>query len=93
MESELREKEGGYDLEFLANPPDSLLCLICLSVARSPWQHAMCGRLFCKSCLDNYQTKGHKMCPNCKEENPQYFPDIKSESTQLKKPSPQTLRS
>ena len=79
LKMEPEKEEGGYDLEFVTKPPDSLLCLICLSVARSPWQHVTCGRLFCKSCLDEYRAKQFQnTCPNCREENPQYCLDNRS---------------
>ena len=77
---EPKYEAGGYDLEFVSNPPDALMCLICLLVARSPWQHGACGKLFCKSCLDKHKSKSrNSTCPSCRRENPQYFEDNKSE--------------
>ena len=78
--------EGGYDLDFVSPPPDPLLCLICQAVAKAPQQHVTCGRLFCKTCLEKYQRRRNSnkrrrnsnVCPNCRESNPQYFPDSKS---------------
>ena len=72
---------GGYDLEFVSVPSDYLTCLICQCVARSPWQHQACGRLFCVSCLNEHTLRVSNTCPNCRG-NPQYFEDTKSESNQ-----------
>ena len=58
---------------FVSEPDDSLKCLICLEVAEEPWEHDMCGRLFCKECLDRHGKD--KPCPNCRAEQPQYFED------------------
>ena len=69
---------SGYESNFVSEPDDALKCLICLAVARDPWQHGECGRLFCQSCL-NKHGKG-KPCPNCRMEQPQYLMDAKSKS-------------
>lgn len=76
---QLQVEEGGHEMDFVSEPPDSLKCLICLSVARVPWQHSTCGRLFCMSCL----VRNRERCPNCREDNPQYFEDNKSESISI----------
>ena len=62
--------------KFVSEPEDDLLCVICLEVAEEPWQHADCGRLFCKKCLDKLGKD--KPCPNCRKEQPQYFNDSRS---------------
>ena len=62
--------------KFVSEPEDDLLCLVCLEVAEEPWQHADCGRLLCKKCLDTLGKD--KPCPNCREEEPQYFNDSRS---------------
>ena len=62
-----------YQFNFKKEPDDSLRCLICLEVAIDPVQH-MCGRLFCKECIEQC---GDNPCPNCREEDPQYFPDTR----------------
>ena len=62
--------------KFVSEPEDDLLCLICLEVAEEPWQHADCGRLLCKKCLDKLGK--NKPCPNCRKEQPQYFNDSRS---------------
>ena len=61
---------------FMTEPEDDLLCIICLEVAEEPWQHGECGRLLCKKCLNKLGRK--KPCPNCREENPKYFTDSRS---------------
>ena len=66
-----------YKYKFVSEPDDAHKCLICLDVAEEPWQHGECGRLFCKECLDRYGRD--KYCSYCKMEQPQYFPDNKSE--------------
>ena len=68
--------ETGYECNFVSEPDDALKCLICLAVARDPWQHGECGRLFCKNCLNGllHQTP----CPNCRTEQPTYFKDNRS---------------
>ena len=61
---------------FVSEPDDALECQVCLEVAEEPWQHDMCGSLFCKKCLDEY---GKDIpCPNCWDEQPQYFVDTRS---------------
>ena len=85
LEMEPEKEEGGYDLEFVTKPPDSLLCLICLSVVRSPWQHGTCGRLFCDSCLGKCRRR-NRSCPSCRGRNAKYFQDSKSEWENLDLP-------
>ena len=73
------ELASGYDcIDFVSEPDDSLTCLICLAVARDPWQHGHgnCGRLFCEFCLNKHGKD--KPCPNCRMERPSYFEDSRS---------------
>ncbi len=61
---------GGYDLNWLEDPPDDLKCLICLCVARDPHQHPgddinECGKVFCHACITKYRKK-KTTCPNCR---------------------------
>ena len=67
---------SGYECNFVSEPDDALKCLICLAIARDPWQHGECGRLFCQNCLKHGNKK--KPCPNCRMEKPQYLKDAKS---------------
>ncbi len=73
---------GGYDLNWLKDPPDDLKCLICLCVARDPHQHPgddtnECGKVFCHSCITEYQMN-NSTCPNCRKDLT-FFKDAKSE--------------
>ena len=69
-----------YKYKFVSEPDDALKCPICLDVAEEPWQHVECGRIFCKECLDKYGRD--KCCSYCTMDQPQYFPDNKSELLQ-----------
>ncbi len=64
--------------KFVAEPPDELLCLICLEVARDPLQHEACGKLFCEECIDEHGR--NKPCPNCREDHSSYYLDKRSKS-------------
>ena len=57
---------GGYDYQFVEEPPDSLKCLICLLVTRDPQQHGGCGKLFCQSCIAAYRVMRNE-CPHCRQ--------------------------
>ncbi len=62
---------GGYDLNWLEEPPDDLKCLICLCVARDPHQHPgddtnECGKVFCHGCIIEHK-KNETTCPNCRK--------------------------
>ena len=57
----------GYDHQFLEPPPDGLLCLICLCVARDPQQINCCGKVFCKGCLEVHK-KHSTVCPQCRKD-------------------------
>ena len=73
--------DGGYHSNFVNKPNDSLTCLICLGVARSPLQHETCGKLFCQSCIAELKDKADITvpdCPHCRGRRPKYFTDIKS---------------
>ena len=76
---------GGYDYKFVETPPDKLVCQICLLVARSPHQVTCCGKVYCKTCLDEHKRHSlrsiySKECPNCRKIG-QNFPDIRGEWT------------
>ena len=43
---------AAYKYQFVSEPDNALKFLICLEVAEEPWQHAECGKLFCKKCLN-----------------------------------------
>ena len=57
----------GYDQDqFVDPPPDDLVCLICLSVARDPQQVNCCGKVLCKTCLEELKRYSN-ICPHCKK--------------------------
>ena len=59
----------GSKYNFIQDPSDSLTCQICYSVASSPQQHSQCGKLFCKTCVEDYRDKNEQgTCPNCRQE-------------------------
>lgn len=66
MASNIREI-GGYDYEFVdTDLPDEFQCPICTLVPRDVHQASCCGKMFCKSCLDELKrTSAHYLCPNC----------------------------
>ena len=57
----------GYDHQFVEPPPDDLLCLICLCVARDPQQINCCGKVLCKGCLEEHK-KNSTVCPQCRKD-------------------------
>ena len=57
----------------LTEPPSELRCQICFEVARDPLQHEVCGKLFCKECLEEYGRS--KPCPSCMKESSHYCED------------------
>ena len=59
-------KLGGHDLEFVNEPPDALVCLICTLVARDPHQMDCCGRVYCQLCLSEHK-KHSDLCPQCRK--------------------------
>ena len=66
----------GYDHQFIDQPPDDLLCLICLSAARDPQQLTCCGKVLCKVCLEDLK-KHSNDCPQCRKPIVS-FPDTRS---------------
>ena len=79
MASNIREM-GGYDYEFVdTNLPDEFQCPICTLVPRDVHQASCCGKMFCKSCLDELKrTYTRHTCPNCRTNltNNHFFPDV-----------------
>ena len=61
---------------FVSEPDDALVCVICLEIAEDPWQHGKCGKLLCMECLEKLGK--NTPCPNCRMEQSQYFEDSKS---------------
>ena len=72
---------GGYDCNFIEDPPDELVCQICTLVALHPYQSTCCGRIYCKRCVEDYRRKQEESmgdrkfnCPNCRK-RASTFPD------------------
>jgi hypothetical protein len=76
--AEKQQLIGGYDLDFVDNPPDDLLCLICLFPAKDAVQLNCCGKIFCHTCLSQY-SKTKKECSNCRRTTGTPFNDMRSE--------------
>ena len=60
-------KDGGYDCDLIEEPPDDLVCPICLLPPRKPHLISCCGRKLCHSCVDRVQQAGQP-CPCCRGE-------------------------
>ena len=56
---------GGFDYDFVEDPPKEMHCPICLLVLRDPILTGCCGNHFCQSCIQQVR-KQHKPCPLCK---------------------------
>ena len=75
------EKNGGYDYQFVDEKklPDECTCPICTLVQREAHQVICCGKIYCKSCLDELKRKSDNFnCPNCRnslEGEHKYLPD------------------
>ena len=67
-------QSGGYDYEFVnTNLPDEFECPICTLVPRDVHQASCCGKMFCKSCLDELKrTSTNYVCPNCRKDLEKY---------------------
>ena len=57
---------GGYDFDFVEQPPDELTCSICQLVLRDPQLTSCCGHHFCQSCVAQILAEWSP-CPLCKE--------------------------
>ena len=60
----LGSEKGGFDFNFI-NVPDELICQICHCVAREPQQVSCCGKVYCKTCIEESR-KRSLSCPNCR---------------------------
>ena len=66
---------GGYDYDFVATPPDRLMCKICHNPCREAHLTSCCGAHFCRSCLQQVR-RGRsvsKACPMCRAERFETF--------------------
>ncbi len=72
---------GGYDYTFCDPLPDECPCPVCTLVQKDPHRLTCCGKIFCKSCLDEL-IKRDQSCPNCRSDfikGRTYFPDTNTE--------------
>ena len=67
--------DGGFDCEFIDQPPRRSQCPICLLVPRDPQQTICCGKAFCKVCISKIREK-NQPCPTCKAEDFLNYPDV-----------------
>ena len=69
---------GGYEYKFVEDPPDDLLCKICIHPCRNPYLSECCGHNYCKTCLDAARRTATN-CPVCRDEEFATFADKKSD--------------
>ena len=58
-------KDGGYDCDLVEEPPDDLVCPICLLPPKKPHLISCCGRKLCQTCVSKIKEAGHP-CPCCR---------------------------
>ncbi|XP_019859995.1 PREDICTED: TNF receptor-associated factor 4-like [Amphimedon queenslandica] len=56
---------GGYDYQYVEEPPENLTCPICCLPCREPQIVDCCGAKFCLSCIDRERLAG-RPCPLCR---------------------------
>ena len=66
---------GGYVNNFVDTPHDHFICKICRLPSRDSYLSVCCGHLFCKSCLDSTVMTASSVCPICRVENFETFPN------------------
>ena len=73
---------GGYDYEFVDPISEDFMCPICTLVQREAQQVICCGKIYCKSCLDQLKEKRDQfICPNCRASlKGNFFPDTNAVS-------------
>ena len=67
MASNCDQTLKGYEHQFVDPPPDILHCLICFSVARDPQQVNCCGKVLCRTCLEEHKRYSNS-CPQCRND-------------------------
>lgn len=66
VESLTQERRSVRNIDFLEEPPEDLLCLLCHTLATDPQQTACdCAQLYCKACLERLKEPSNQ-CPKCK---------------------------
>lgn len=74
---------GGYRYEYVAEPPNYVLCAICHLPSRDPYLTDCCGSLFCYSCLQDKAKSVHgATCPNPKCPSPRAFKTFKNKQVE-----------
>ena len=71
------EEKGGFEVEFVERPPESLLqseCPVCLLVLREPYQVTCCGYSYCQVCIEQVQADKNP-CPMCTHSEFTVFPN------------------
>ena len=58
-------KDGGYDCDLVEEPPDDLVCPICLLPPKKPHLISCCGRKLCQTCVSKINEAGQP-CPCCR---------------------------
>ena len=61
------DQDGGFNCDFIEEPPDDLTCPICLLPPRKPHLISCCGHKLCHSCISRVQQAGDP-CPCCRKE-------------------------
>ena len=64
------DKSGVLDYHFVEEPPDSLVCPVCLLPCREPHLISCCGKKVCHSCISRVQ-QNDQPCPLCR--TPQFI--------------------
>ncbi|XP_064391100.1 TNF receptor-associated factor 4-like [Halichondria panicea] len=64
LAGEMAKFSGGYDNDFVDQPPKSLECSICLLTLRNPMVISCCGNHYCEACIGQI-TNNRKPCPLC----------------------------
>ena len=70
-------ERGGFEVEFVERPPESLLqseCPVCLLVLREPYQVTCCGYSYCQVCIEQVQAEKNP-CPMCNHTGFTVFPN------------------
>lgn len=76
----MSEPFGGYNYELIDLIPEECPCVVCKLVQKEPYQVTCCGKILCKSCLD--QLISNKIrCPNCSNtlSHKRSFPDLNTD--------------
>lgn len=55
--------EFGYERERFVSVDDQFECVICSTIVRDPRECNGCGHLYCRKCIEDWQSK-NKDCPN-----------------------------